>query len=75
MYCPDQLRSLLLNSLFLFVSILHHDLYWVIVFFRQVDDILGDIMNLESVDVKLDHDLSLIEPSFAAMSQTVSLCI
>ncbi|XP_064632093.1 microphthalmia-associated transcription factor-like isoform X2 [Lineus longissimus] len=37
----------------------------------EVDELLGDIASLESVDATIDGDLSLIEPTLTHMSQTV----
>ncbi|ELU11900.1 hypothetical protein CAPTEDRAFT_221269 [Capitella teleta] len=37
----------------------------------EMDDILGDIMSLESVDPSLDPDLSLVDPSVPTISQTL----
>lgn len=38
---------------------------------QDMDNLLSDIMSLESVDVSIDNDLSLIEPSFTQMSSTL----
>ncbi|KAI0237061.1 Microphthalmia-associated transcription factor [Lamellibrachia satsuma] len=37
----------------------------------EVDDLLGDIISLESVDMTLDNDLAVIEPSLTHISQTL----
>lgn len=45
----------------------------MVTFFFQMDDLLSDIISLESVDAAVDNDLNFIEPSFTQMSSTVSL--
>lgn len=40
-----------------------------------MEDILGDIMSLESVDPNADPDLSLLDPNVPTISQTVSITV
>lgn len=48
------------------------EIFITLFYIWQVDNLLNDLISLESVDPNVDQDLNLLEPSLNHMSTTVS---
>lgn len=48
------------------------EIFITLFYICQVDNLLNDLISLESVDPNVDQDLNLLEPSLNHMSTTVS---
>lgn len=67
--------SLLLSYTLLFYTnqnVIMKEIFITLFYIWQVDNLLNDLISLESVDPNVDQDLNLLEPSLNHMSTTVS---